>query len=260
MIRKVNLGIALLLVNLTLLFFWVPAPVNAAIKPVIVKVDGNDVNFPDQQPYVDLTVNRTYIPLRTVAEYLGGEVSWNGKTAYIKKPENGVYISMQVGSKNPFISGVTKSLDAPAVSCNNRIMVPVRFISEVLGCRVDWDQTNNTVNIYTQESVLANTRQEFEEIKKVIPDIQDGGRSIGKGISYWVVLYPSTNEFQLVVGTTEENLLLEVKKILQVFYPTKYEEAYNWMMKYQDHKDTYDGRKFNCDIQCGQWVIIISGK
>ncbi len=38
-------------------------------------------------------------------------------------------------------------MDVPVKTINGRVMVPVRFISETLGCRAKWDRNTKTVNI-----------------------------------------------------------------------------------------------------------------
>ncbi|RJX22205.1 MAG: copper amine oxidase N-terminal domain-containing protein [Desulforudis sp.] len=105
---------------------------------VSVYVKDGLVAFPDQKPFIDTKANRTYVPLRFVSEALGAEVDWDGpkQTAIVKK--DGKVITMKIGSKTPTVDGKTKTLDAPAVLMNGRTMVPLRFVSEALGTKVDW--------------------------------------------------------------------------------------------------------------------------
>jgi len=42
-------------------------------------------------------------------------------------------------------------LDAPAKIINGRVMVPVRFIAESLGCTVSWDADTKTISITQAE-------------------------------------------------------------------------------------------------------------
>lgn len=116
---------------------------------VNMAIDGLVVGFSGQQPFIDPATGRTMIPLRAVVEGLGAQVSWDGgkNSAVIQK--NGTTIIMEVGSKTPIVNGTTKYLDAPAVIVGGRTMVPVRFISEAMGCQVVWDGNSNCVNIYT---------------------------------------------------------------------------------------------------------------
>ncbi|MGE5371711.1 MAG: copper amine oxidase N-terminal domain-containing protein [Solirubrobacterales bacterium] len=110
---------------------------------VTVTLDGTELVFPDQLAYIQN--GRTYIPVRSVAQSLEANVVWNAKdaAAIIRKGKS--TIIMPVGSKNPLVDGVAKPLDAPALLMNGRVMVPLRFISEILGLQVQWDPTTRTV-------------------------------------------------------------------------------------------------------------------
>jgi hypothetical protein len=121
---------------------------------VSIVLNGSAVSFPDQQPFIDSVSGRTMIPLRFVAEKMGAEVSWDPvkNSAVIEK--NGTTIIMEVDSTTPFINGVKVNLDAPAKLVNDRVMVPVRFISEAMGARVEWDGNSNSVKVYTNGVVI----------------------------------------------------------------------------------------------------------
>ncbi len=105
---------------------------------VRVYVKDGLVAFPDQKPFIDTKANRTYVPLRFVSEALGAEVNWDGakQTAIVK--QDGKVVTMKIGSKAPTVDGNTKTLDAPAKLMNGRTVVPLRFVSEALGVKVDW--------------------------------------------------------------------------------------------------------------------------
>lgn len=50
-----------------------------------------------------------------------------------------------------FVNGKELQSDVPPQMIDGRTMVPVRFIAEALGARVEWDAKNNAVNITTQK-------------------------------------------------------------------------------------------------------------
>lgn len=106
-----------------------------------VFVCGRKVEFPDQQPFLDVETTRVYVPLRFVSEALGAKVSWDGNTANVSAGP--VTIRIPAGRREALVEGKgavrAVSLDAPALVLNSRTVVPLRFVSEVLGCRVTWD-------------------------------------------------------------------------------------------------------------------------
>lgn len=103
-----------------------------------VHVNGRKVEFPDQKPFIVPEVQRTYVPLRFVSEALGADVEWDGAAKAAVVSTDGKNIRMPVGTNIAQVNGVNTPLDAPAMLVDGRTMVPLRFVSEVLGADVDW--------------------------------------------------------------------------------------------------------------------------
>lgn len=138
---------------LVLAFTAINSPPAYSAGNVNMAINGSIVDFQGQEPFIDSATGRTMIPLRMVAEKMGAQVSWDGiDTALITK--DGLTISMKVGSNAPLVNGSVKYLDAPAKLVNGRTMVPVRFISEAMGCQVEWNANTGCVNIITNGNVV----------------------------------------------------------------------------------------------------------
>ncbi len=122
---------------------------------VSVKVNGEFIGAPDAIPYIDEN-NRTQIPVRYVSEALGAEVEWIGETRTVLITKEDQIISLTIDSKKIELMDsegtVTRSInmDTAATIKNSRTFVPVRFVSEALGQKVEWDGTNRVVIITTQ--------------------------------------------------------------------------------------------------------------
>lgn len=96
--------------------------------------------------------NRTFVPVRFVAERLGADVGWENDTQTVVVEKDGHTVRMAVGSRTYTLDGVEKTLDVPAefaasTGGNSRTMVPVRFVTEALGYQVEWEQARNLVVI-----------------------------------------------------------------------------------------------------------------
>lgn len=63
------------------------------------------------------------------------------------KEDNPMKIVLQIGKNEATVDGEKVSLDAPPVLQNGRTMVPLRFIAESLGCKVEWDGKKQKVII-----------------------------------------------------------------------------------------------------------------
>lgn len=116
---------------------------------VKVLVNDKEVVFPDQGPFIDSQVGRTYVPLRFVSEALGGAVGWDQDTKTASVNKSGTTVLMTIGSKSPTVNGKAQAIDAAAMLKNDRTVVPLRFVSECLGANVEWDAANRTVRITT---------------------------------------------------------------------------------------------------------------
>ncbi|MEW6447518.1 MAG: serine hydrolase [Bacillota bacterium] len=104
-----------------------------------------------------LEKGRILVPLRNIAEPLGAEVSWDGasKTAAINRA--GKYVTVQIGSEAAVVNGRETMLSVPASLFCGRTMVPLRFVSEAFGARVEWDGENRLVSIWLADEVPQET-------------------------------------------------------------------------------------------------------
>lgn len=111
---------------------------------ISVYVDNNKVTF-DQNPVIKGDI--TLVPLRGVFEKLGAKVDWEQATQAVKVTKEDKTITLKKGSKDAFINNILQKLDTEPQLLNNRIMVPLRFISETLDAKVDWNETTRTITI-----------------------------------------------------------------------------------------------------------------
>lgn len=117
-------------------------------NPVNVKVYDQYIDFSSVNQWPFIENGRTMVPLRAVFEVMNCNVSWDqAKSSAIVKYE-GTSISIAANSNTAYINGKATTLDVPAKLVNNRIMVPLRFISEAINKTVVWDHNNSTVLIY----------------------------------------------------------------------------------------------------------------
>ena len=122
---------------------------NAAQQTVEVTLSGTDVsmgvngkliNFPDQKPYI--TEGRALIPVRFISEALGAQVQWNDPQINIQTQDK--LIVLTVGSKAATANNSPISLDVPVAISGGRVIVPLGFVSQVLGAEVKWRQADSS--------------------------------------------------------------------------------------------------------------------
>ncbi|GAX92047.1 copper amine oxidase N-terminal domain-containing protein [Effusibacillus lacus] len=114
---------------------------------ITVWLDGEPLSF-DQPPIK--TKDRVLVPLRVIFEKLGSKVEWEGSTQTVTAVKGKTTVTLQVGSKVARKDGKSIPLDVEPITLNDRTLVPVRFVSEALGAKVEWDGAANRVDIFTK--------------------------------------------------------------------------------------------------------------
>ena len=124
----------------------------SAQNDIRVTLDGNEIFFPDAKPFIDER-DRVLVPIRFVSEALGAKVDWENetRTAVIKQSKD--EIRYTVYQPMAYLNGEMMVMDTYGILKDCRTMVPIRFISELLGCTVVWDKNTSTVVITSPKEV-----------------------------------------------------------------------------------------------------------
>ena len=116
---------------------------------ITVLLDGEPVSF-DAQP--EILAGTTFVPLRSIFEQLGAEVEWNQQRQEALLTSGREEICLKVGSKVAIRNTEVSSLiDAPYLK-EDRVMVPLRYLSESLGYDVTWNPETRTAEIRSPQS------------------------------------------------------------------------------------------------------------
>lgn len=93
--------------------------------------------------------DRTYAPLRVICEALGFEVDYSdAESRLVKLSGDEKTVVLNLDNNTIIINNIESQMDQPMKIIENRVMVPVRFISETLGFYVSWFQYTKTIMIY----------------------------------------------------------------------------------------------------------------
>ena len=116
---------------------------------IIVLLDGEAVTF-DAQP--EILAGTTFVPLRSIFEQLGAEVEWNQQRQEALLTSGREAICLKVGSRVAIRNTEVSSLiDAPYLK-EDRVMVPLRYLSESLGYDVTWNPETRTAEIRSPQN------------------------------------------------------------------------------------------------------------
>ncbi|HHY22163.1 MAG TPA: L,D-transpeptidase family protein [Bacilli bacterium] len=114
-----------------------------------VKVNVNDVPL-EVGAYAFIENNRVQVPLRDIFEALGAEISWDEKSNTMVATKDHVTVELKLNATVAIVNGSQVALETPAKLYKEKMVVPIRFVSESLGARVEWVQKEMRVDIYSE--------------------------------------------------------------------------------------------------------------
>lgn len=111
---------------------------------ITVKINGQPI-FLDTNPYIKQ--NRTFVPIRFVAEAFDMEVDWvqDEKKAVLKNETT--TIEMWIDSNRLLVNSEETKMDVCVDGIDGRTMVPIRYFAEILDFTVRWDDLTCSVEL-----------------------------------------------------------------------------------------------------------------
>src|SRR5690606_474125 len=91
------------------------------------------------------------VPMREVFNNLNATVSWNQATKTVTAVKGSTKITLTIGSKTAYIGSTKVTLTQTPEVINGASLIPLRFVSEALGAKVNWNQQTGTVTITSQK-------------------------------------------------------------------------------------------------------------
>ena len=183
-------------ISLTLIFTMLIPSINVfGADPVYVKLNGVSINYDDAQPQI--MNQRAMVPFRKTAETLGATVDWNKQTetATLTKGDRVVVHTMR--SSVVTVNGKASTFDTPSAVIQDRMMMPVRMLSEALGNPVTWDNSTRTVNIVADEPTVVS----------IIPDKTTVNS--GEKINIAVTTSSTTDRIKILDVNENNNIITE---------------------------------------------------
>ncbi len=167
------------------------------------------------------------VPARQLVEWLGGTMQFDGNHLvawqYRLQPNR---IDLWVGSRNAKWNDTDYTLDTAPVMSEGRLMVPMRFVGEAFGCRVDtWDHMVRLRFIeYWQKAVMV-----------IPPPEGSANRAVWKAINSWY--RNSANK----IGRQNRGIRIEATTVSgSSARATVYAQWEDFNQEYIDHAATRD--------------------
>ncbi len=121
-------------------------------KKILLQIDHPNISANGKLVTLDspptLLNGRTLLPIRAVAEAMGGTVGWDNTERKVTVSAKGTTIEMWLDKTNIRVNGQSKTIDVAPTTINSRTMVPVRFVADnIPGCGISWDGDTKSVVI-----------------------------------------------------------------------------------------------------------------
>lgn len=113
---------------------------------ISVLFNGKKLSF-DVSPI--MVNDRVLVPMRAIFEAFGAGVSWDAQTQTVYAVSGSTVMRLPVGGSSAFIGTEEVPLDVAPVLTEDRVLVPIRFVSQSLGAQVEWNGEKKTVIIQT---------------------------------------------------------------------------------------------------------------
>jgi len=120
--------------------------ITIAFAAAAVAVTVNSVPVRSDVPPI-VEHGRVLLPARAVFEALGAQVDYDPATGHIDVRRGTRFVRVTAGSTRAQIGSQPVTLDVAAEVYGGRTFLPIRFVAELLGATVDYDNATRTVSI-----------------------------------------------------------------------------------------------------------------
>lgn len=132
------------------------AGINVMIKTdkgIVIKleIENKNASINEQKATLDVPAKlingRTMVPIRFISESFGCKVNWDAKAKEITIIRHDMSFKLWLGKNYAMVGERKQSLDSPPVIVEGRTLVPLRFISEPFGAKVNWDAKTKKITV-----------------------------------------------------------------------------------------------------------------
>ncbi len=137
---------------------------------VEIEIDDELVEFTEIYglPFID-EYNRTQVPLRTIMERFGADVTWDGEKREVIVDHKGIEVIVPIGENHIFVDGELLENDTYSRIIDGRTFLPIRIVLEAFDAEVLWDSEKSRVSVKRKDAkrIVANN-----EVDTISSDFQ----------------------------------------------------------------------------------------
>ena len=113
------------------------------IEPYVVEQEYVGIRIDRKFLYTDtppvIRSGRTLVPMRAIFEALDADIIWDDASRTVTGTRGNTTVKLTIDSDVAYVNDKEITLDVAPTLISSRTMVPIRFVSESLNAKVDWD-------------------------------------------------------------------------------------------------------------------------
>lgn len=130
----------------------------APAAALAIDIDVNGRAVVPEAPAV-MEKGRVLVPVRAVFTALGATLHWDAANSTVYAGKGNTLVVMKIGEQRATVNDRSVYLEVAPRIMYGRVLVPLRFLSEALGCQVSWDGKTQTVKIDEVKPVAGTTTE-----------------------------------------------------------------------------------------------------
>lgn len=182
------------------------------VSGITTLVDGKLLEA-DAVPFVQ--EGRTMVPVRAISNALDAEVTWNEaeRSVLIQRGEDS--ITLYADKAEALVNGQQARLDSAPLIREDRLYLPLRFVSEQLDAQVQWQEEGKVVII--DDKNTAPQEPDTPDVADTPPAASEPERSNSYGLSWpglgqgTAYLFAQNRELLSMLGLTADELQAELR-------------------------------------------------
>lgn len=147
-----------------LLVAMLPHTAVASTFSLTVYIDGEELDTSVEPQMMDA---RTFVPIRVIAEKWGAVVGWHQEREQVRIAKDDQKIDLYIHEQEAYVNGEVVVSDAAPIVIKGTTLIPLRFVSELLGAKVDYDAKSRSVMVNLPEQ----DPDEMDEPTEEEPDV-----------------------------------------------------------------------------------------
>lgn len=140
------------------------SPLRANDSAIQVKVNGVKLEAEINPALIN---GRILVPMRALFESLDAKVVWDGNMGTVAAVKGEQKTTIKINSKEAWVNNKKVYLEIAPMILDSYTMVPLRFISESLDEKVEWEESSRTVYIGSKTPPVAVQAPQFVKQKNL---------------------------------------------------------------------------------------------